>query len=60
MLDKFTIDYTFEITETIGKSLLSIIFGSVKKGVMFLVPKEQYEFCITLLEEAGLSNLIIE
>ncbi|MDY6861685.1 MAG: hypothetical protein SV062_01705 [Thermodesulfobacteriota bacterium] len=60
VLDRSTIDYTFEITPTIGKSIFSIIFGSVKKGVIFLVPNDQYEYCKRLLEGAGLANLIIE
>jgi hypothetical protein len=60
VLDKSTIDYTFEIKPTIRKSVFSIIFGSVKNSVIFLVPSEQYEFCKILLEKAELSNLIIE
>ena len=59
VLDKAGIDYTFEITPISGKSILSILFGGIRKGVMFLVLSGQYEFCRSLLEKAGLSNLII-
>ncbi len=31
-----------------------------KEGVMFLVPTENVEPCLTLLHEAGLSHLVIE
>ncbi len=58
-LDKAGIDYTFEITPITGRSILGIIFGSIKKGVMFLVPEAVYEDCLKLLDEAGLSALII-
>lgn len=63
VLDKAGIDYTFytfEIRPISGKSILSILFGGIRKGVMFLVLSGQYEFCRSLLEKAGLSNLIIE
>jgi len=60
VLDKTGIDYTFEIAPISGKSILSILFGGIRKGVMFLVLSGQYEFCRSLLEKAGLSNLIIE
>lgn len=60
VLDGADIDYTFEITPIVKKSVLSIIFGSVKEGVLFLVPSERYELCTSLLEKAGLSNLIVE
>ena len=60
VLDKAGINYTFEITPISGKSTLSILFGGIRKGVMFLVLSGQYEFCRSLLEKAGLSNLIIE
>lgn len=54
------VDYTFEITPLTGRSVFSILFGSVKKGVMFLVPSGQHEACAKSLEEAGLAHLIIE
>ncbi len=60
VLDKAGIEYTFEITPVHGKSIISIVFGSIRKGVMFLVKSEQYEFCRSLLERAGLYHLIIE
>ena len=60
VLDGAGIDYTFEIAPISGKSILGIIFGSMKKGVMFLVPEGVHEKCLTLLEDAGLSNLIIK
>ena len=58
--DDIYVDYTFEITPITGKSIFSILFGSMKKGVMFLVPSGQHELCAKSLEEAGLSHLIIE
>ena len=60
VLDRAGIEYTFEITPVQGKSILSVVFGSIKKGVMFLVRSEQYEECRSLLENAGLYYLIIE
>lgn len=60
VLDGANIDYTFEITPVSGKSILSILFGGITKGVMFLVLSEQYELCRSLLEKAGLSSLVIE
>ena len=60
VLDRAGIEYTFEITPVQGKSILSLVFGSIRKGVMFLVKIEQYEDCRSLLENAGLYNLIIE
>ncbi len=33
-LDRAGIDYTFEITSITGKSILGILFGSAKDGVM--------------------------
>ncbi len=59
VLDGAGIDYTFEITPLAGKSILGIIFGTMKKGIMFLVPEGIYEKCLTLLEDAGLSGLVI-
>ena len=58
--DDIDADYTFEITPLTGRSVFSILFGSMKKGVMFLVPSEQYETCTRSLKKAGLSHLIIE
>ena len=60
VLDGSAIDYTFEITSTAKRGLLSILFGSLKKGVMFLVPAEQCQFCKNLLEKAGLSYLVVK
>ena len=60
VLDKTGIDYTFEITPVHGKSILSIIFGSIKKGVMFLVESKHYEYCRSALEKAGLYHLILD
>ncbi len=60
VLDEAGIDYTFDITPTMQEGVFSILFGSPKEGVMFLVQAENYESCITLLQEAGLSHLIIE
>ena len=60
VLDRAGIEYTFEITPVQGKSILSLVFGSIRKGVMFLVKIEQYEDCRSLLENAGLYNFIIE
>jgi hypothetical protein len=60
VLDKAGIEYIFELTPVHGKSVLSVLFGSIKNGVMFLVKSEQYEFCKSLLENAGLHSLIIE
>ena len=60
VLDRAGIEYTFEITPVQGKSILSLVFGTIRKGVMFVVKIEQYEDCRSLLENAGLYNLIIE
>jgi hypothetical protein len=60
ILDKTNIDYTFEITTYAGDSVFSILFGGIKKGVMFLVLSEQYEFCRNLIEKEGLERLIVE
>ena len=60
VLDRAGIEYTFEIAPVQGKSILSIVFGSIRNGVMFLVKSEQYEDCRSLLENAGFHNLIIE
>ncbi len=53
------IDYTFDITPLPQESVLGILFGSVKEGVMFLVPVESRKTCIRLLDREGLSNLIV-
>ncbi len=58
-LDRNGIDYTFEIVEYSGRSVLSILFGGVKKGVMFKVLKEQLDFCIELLTREGLEKTIV-
>jgi hypothetical protein len=60
VLDKTGIEYTFEITPINGKSILSILFGNIKKGVMFLVESKQYEYCRSALEKAGLYHLILD
>lgn len=60
VLDGAGIDYTFEITPILNTSVFSILFSTTKEGVMFIVPSEQYELCLKLFEEAGLSSLIIE
>lgn len=59
-LDDAGMDYTFDITPLSQEGVFSILFGSPKEGVMFLVPTETFESCIKLLAEAGLSYLIIE
>lgn len=60
VLDREGIEYTFEIVEYSGKSVFSILFGSVTDGVMFKVPKEQYDFCKELLTKEGLEKNIVE
>ena len=60
VFDNAGIDYTFEITPIAAKSILSILFGSTKKGVMFLVPTEKYEFCRDLLTNEGLTHFIVQ
>ena len=60
VLDREGIEYTFEIVEYSGKSVLSILFGSVKEGIMFKVLKEQYDFCRELLTKEGLEKNIVE
>lgn len=60
-LDKEGIDYTFEIVEYSGRSVLSILFGGVKEGVMFKVLKGQHDFCSELLAREGLEqNIVVE
>lgn len=59
-LDEAGMDYTFDITPMTQEGVFSILFGSPKEGVMFLVPTENFDSCIALLEEAGLSYLVIE
>ncbi len=59
-LDEAGMDYTFDITPLSQAGVFNILFGSPKEGVMFLVPTENVEPCLTLLHEAGLSHLVIE
>ncbi len=59
-LDEGGMDYTFDIAPFSQESVFSILFGSTKEGVMFLVTSENFQSCVTLLNEAGLSYLIIE
>ncbi|MCG2709158.1 MAG: hypothetical protein L6246_02400 [Thermodesulfovibrionales bacterium] len=59
VLDRKGIEYTFEIVEYSGRSVLSILFGGVKEGVMFKVLKEQYDFCRELLAKEGLEKNIV-
>jgi hypothetical protein len=59
-LDDAGMDYTFDITPLSQEGVFTILFGSPKEGVMFLVPAEKYEECVTLLNDTGLSHLIIE
>lgn len=59
-LDKAGIDYTFEIAPIAGRSVLSIVFGSIRRGVMFLVADAEAERGLEILEQAGLSRLIIK
>ena len=58
-LDGAGIDYTFDITPVPQESVLGILFGSVKEGVMFLVPAEKRDACVSLLDREGLSNLVV-
>jgi hypothetical protein len=60
VLDREGIEYTFEIVEYSGRSVLSILFGGMKEGVMFKVLKEQYDFCRELLAKEGLEKNIVE
>jgi len=59
-LDEAGMDYTFDITPLPREGVFSVLFGSPKEGVMFLVPTEDFDSCITLLDKAGLSHLVIE
>ena len=59
ILDKGGVDYTFEIAPIASESVFSVLFGSNKKGVIFLVPSIQYEHSVKLLDKSGLSGLII-
>jgi hypothetical protein len=59
-LDAAGIDYTFEITPVQSRGVLSMLFGAVKKGVMFLVPRSQRAHCVELLMKEGLSNLLVD
>jgi hypothetical protein len=60
VFDRAGLDYTFEISPVAGRSILSIVFGSVKKGVVFLVAVENKQLALELLEREGLSELIME
>lgn len=61
VLDREGIEYTFEIVEYSGRSVLSILFGGVKEGVIFKVLKGQYDFCREFLAKEGLEkNIIVE
>jgi hypothetical protein len=60
VLDREGIEYTFEIVEYSGRSILSILFGGVKGRVMFKVLKEQCDFCRELLAKEGLEKNIVE
>lgn len=59
-LDKAAIEYTFEITPVVSKSVFSVIFGGIRNGVMFLVRKKELELCRELLAVAGLVHLILK
>ena len=54
------IEYTFELTELVQQSVLGILFGAVKEGIIFLVPTEHHDFSKTLLIDAGLSHLLVD
>jgi hypothetical protein len=54
------IEYTFELTELVQPSVFGILFGAVKEGIIFLVPTENYDFCKTILTDAGLSHLLAD
>lgn len=60
VLDEASIDYTVETTPVAPQSVFSIIFGSSRKGVLFLVPREHIEACLDAIHDAGLSHLVIE
>lgn len=59
-LDDVGMDYTFDITPLSQEGVFNMLFGSPKEGVLFLVATEDFESCMKLLAEAGLSHLIIE
>jgi hypothetical protein len=59
-LDRAGIDYTFEIAEIPNTSMLGMLLGGKKKGVIFLIPESQHEYSVRLLEKAGLSHLLAE
>jgi hypothetical protein len=59
VLDGAGIDYTFDITPLPQESVLGILFGSIKEGVMFLVPVERRDACVRLLDREGLSNFVV-
>lgn len=60
VLDRAGTDYTFEITTVAGTSILRILFGNIRNGVMFLVPVERHGFLRGLFEENGLSHLLVD
>jgi len=60
LLDSKSIDYTVETTPAPAQSVFSILFGSSRRGVLFLVPDDRYESSVTLLVDSGLSYLVVE
>ncbi|MEJ2183430.1 MAG: hypothetical protein P8Y66_07890 [Nitrospirota bacterium] len=60
VLDEAGVDYTVDIVELASTGVMGILFGSVKKGVMFLVPEERRAFCRDLLVRAGLEGLLTD
>lgn len=60
VLDAAGVQYTFEITPIVSNSFFRVIFGGIKKGVMFLVAKGELEHCRSLLNEAGHGDLTLE
>ncbi len=59
-LDGAGIDYTFDITPLSQDGIFSLLFGSPKEGVLFLVTTDDFDLCLKLLNEAGLSHLAVE
>jgi hypothetical protein len=59
VLNKAHIDYTFELTP-ITHGITNIVVGGMPNNVMFFVLSEKYPLCTNLLENAGLSSLLIE
>jgi len=60
ILDKAEIDYTFEITRVTGQSLFCVLFGTQKKGILFLVSPEKHEYCLNQIQGNRLERLIVE